>query len=209
MSVYRKNTHTDRYLPFESHHPAHVKRGVVRSLVRRAENVSTHNESLKKEMGHLRMVLRANGYPSNLVQPSKPRTADDPEKDVEDDEDKPIATAIIPYSKGMRPIIVESVYCDTVTCSCDSCLVGTKKLSIIMFIYARRPAYQRSVTNNSHKLTSAYPRWARILLGGYKIIPFIDEGGHLVLRVVNFIAKPPLFLVHYSIAMYGGRGQMF
>ena len=70
VSVYSKSTHTDRYLPFGSHHPAHVKRGVVRSLVRRAEDISSNDEVLKKEMGHLRKVLAVNGYPSNLVRPS-------------------------------------------------------------------------------------------------------------------------------------------
>ena len=70
-------------------HPAHVKRGVVCSLVRRAEDVSMNDESLKKEMGHLRKVLTANGYPSNLVRPSQPCTEDEQRKD--DDEDKPIA----------------------------------------------------------------------------------------------------------------------
>ena len=33
-SVYRKQTHTDRYLSYNSNHPPHVKRGVI-SLVAR------------------------------------------------------------------------------------------------------------------------------------------------------------------------------
>ena len=101
VGVYRKDTHTDRYLPFDSHHPTHVKRGVVRSLVRRAEDVSTDDCVLKKEMGHLRKVLAANGYPSNLVQPTSNRSEEDARKNEDDEEDKPIATAIIPYSKGL------------------------------------------------------------------------------------------------------------
>ena len=30
VSVYRKGTHTDRYLNFNSHNPVHVRRGVVK-----------------------------------------------------------------------------------------------------------------------------------------------------------------------------------
>ena len=37
ITVFRTETHTDRYLQFESHHPMHVKRGVVRSLYDRAQ----------------------------------------------------------------------------------------------------------------------------------------------------------------------------
>ena len=39
ISIYRKSTHTDRYLHFKSHHPIHVKRGVVRCLHERARRI--------------------------------------------------------------------------------------------------------------------------------------------------------------------------
>ena len=39
--VYRKPTHTNRYVQFESHHPMSVKSGIVKDLVERALKVST------------------------------------------------------------------------------------------------------------------------------------------------------------------------
>ena len=41
VTVYRKLTHTDRYLNFRSHHPTHVRRGLVRCLYDRARKVTT------------------------------------------------------------------------------------------------------------------------------------------------------------------------
>ena len=40
--VYRKKTHTDRYLQYHSHHPVHVRRGVVKSLFDRAARVTSN-----------------------------------------------------------------------------------------------------------------------------------------------------------------------
>ena len=47
-----------------------MKRGVVRCLVKRAEEISSDDQALKKEMKHLRTVLSENGYPTSLVKPS-------------------------------------------------------------------------------------------------------------------------------------------
>ena len=95
VSVYRKQTHTDRYLPFESHHPFHVKRGVVRCLVKRAGEISSDGRVLKKEMKHLRTVLTENGYPSGLVKPTHKKSTQ------EEEEKQPLTTAVIPYSQGL------------------------------------------------------------------------------------------------------------
>ena len=85
-------THTDRYLPFESHHPFHMKREVVQSIVRRAEEISTDDSLLKKEIKHLRTVLTENGYPSNLVTPTHQQGTkkDNDEEDEEDNRSPPL-----------------------------------------------------------------------------------------------------------------------
>ncbi|XP_041430610.1 LOW QUALITY PROTEIN: uncharacterized protein LOC121397622 [Xenopus laevis] len=61
--VYRKPTHTDQYLLFDSHHPLEHKLGVIRTLHHRAECVATDTESKDKEQKHLRGALKACGYP--------------------------------------------------------------------------------------------------------------------------------------------------
>ncbi len=58
-TVYRKPTHTDRYLHFRSHHPNHVKRGIVRCLYQRARRVTNMSENLKEEEKHLHKILQS------------------------------------------------------------------------------------------------------------------------------------------------------
>ncbi len=47
--MYRKPTHTDRYLHFKSHHPNHVKRGIVRHLYQRVSRVTNMSVNLRKK----------------------------------------------------------------------------------------------------------------------------------------------------------------
>ena len=62
ISIYRKATHTDKYLHYSSCQPHNVKKGVIISLVDRALKIcdATH---LDKELSHISEVLSKNGYP--------------------------------------------------------------------------------------------------------------------------------------------------
>ncbi len=65
-SVYRKPSHTDQYLDFESHHPMAHKRAVVRTLMHRAEALCCSGVSRALEEKRLQEALEKNGYPSSL-----------------------------------------------------------------------------------------------------------------------------------------------
>ena len=67
IQVYRKPTHTDRSLHFRSHHPSHMKRGLVWCLFDRAQKVTLDDINLSKERKHLHKVLNANRYPKCFI----------------------------------------------------------------------------------------------------------------------------------------------
>ena len=68
-TIYRKPTHTDRYLPFSSHHPISMKESVMKSLVKRLNYVS-EGATFEREMEvkHITGVLEENGYPSSCLE---------------------------------------------------------------------------------------------------------------------------------------------
>ena len=61
--VYRKPTHTDQYLQFESHHPLVHKLGVIRTLFHRADTIVTEYDDVRQEKAHVKSALRRCGYP--------------------------------------------------------------------------------------------------------------------------------------------------
>ena len=61
--VYRKPTHTDQYLNFNSHHPIEHKLSVVRTLVHRNQSLISEDDDRKHEDQHVKTVLRSCGYP--------------------------------------------------------------------------------------------------------------------------------------------------
>ena len=96
-SVYRKPTHTDQYLAYDSHHPQSVKRGIVKCLYDLAKRLVTKPSVISEEKNHLSSVLFSNGYPSSFVQKiTKTRTASkrDPVAEVK-------STAVLRYIQGV------------------------------------------------------------------------------------------------------------
>ena len=96
-SVYRKPTHTDQYLAYDSHHPQSVKRGIVKCLNDRAKRLVTKPSVISEEKKHLSSVLVSNGYPSSFVQKiTKARTTPRREPAAEFK-----STAVLPYVQGV------------------------------------------------------------------------------------------------------------
>ncbi|XP_076220960.1 uncharacterized protein LOC143174252 [Nomia melanderi] len=65
--VYRKPTHTDRYLNASSHHHPAPKDSVIRSLVNRALKICDTN-NLQAELAHVKHALTRNGFPARKIQ---------------------------------------------------------------------------------------------------------------------------------------------
>ena len=65
--VYRKATHTDKYLQFNSHHPSQHKRSVARILLDRAKNIPSTDADRLSEVQHVVDALKINGYTEQFI----------------------------------------------------------------------------------------------------------------------------------------------
>ena len=101
VAVYQKPTRTVRYLHFRSHHPPHVKRGLVRCLFDRARSVTSTQDNLQKEECHLAKVLKQNGYPGAFIRSSRhPPRQEGPQKSPSKEGDRP-PLVVLPYTAGV------------------------------------------------------------------------------------------------------------
>ena len=66
-SVYRKPTHTDKYLDFASHHPLMHKTAVVRTLFCRADSLSSSDAHINEEYTRIFNSLKTNHYPDSFI----------------------------------------------------------------------------------------------------------------------------------------------
>ena len=63
-TAYRKPTHTDQYLNWDSNHFISAKNSVYNTLAHRAKVVSSTTEDLNKELEHLNKALKDCNFPS-------------------------------------------------------------------------------------------------------------------------------------------------
>ena len=98
LGVYRKTTHTGKYLDFHSHSPAQSKRAVVKTLMDRAKCIPSTTAQRQNEKQRVVNDLKANGYPESFIKSAgessktntQPRTQQNPK-----------AYTSIPYVKGV------------------------------------------------------------------------------------------------------------
>ena len=99
-SVYRKPTHTDRYLDFSFHHPLSHKRVVVCTLSSRASTHSSSQRDQINETSRVTSALRLNGYLRSFIQSfQSPRTV--PPSSTPEYR----ACALTPYVRGVSEYI--------------------------------------------------------------------------------------------------------
>ena len=95
FSIYRKPTHTDQYLAFDSNHHVSQKLGIVHTLNRRRDRLVTTQESKEKEGRHIRNALRRCSYPQWAVN-KRIRPKEKQENEERKDYEWPV---VIPYVK--------------------------------------------------------------------------------------------------------------
>ena len=112
-TIFRKKTHTDNYLPFESHHPLSHRVSVIRSLYGRPDRLCCTVKDRDTEKEHIESALISNGYPRHIISkynaPSRRREGEEREN--------PKASIVILYvrnlSESIRRILTR---CNIRTC---------------------------------------------------------------------------------------------
>ena len=96
-SVYRKKTHTGKYLNFNSNHCSSVKEGVAYSLFDRAKNVCEEKTALNQEIKVITNDLKNNGYPQKTINKCKRDRKSCENRSEVNIPEKPSAYISVPY----------------------------------------------------------------------------------------------------------------
>ena len=119
-SVYRKPTHTERYIPFNSHHHRKTITGVLRGMRDRAHRICDPSTK-REELHHLEEVFQANGFPPALVTKTlqaSPRQSSPPPPTEDSQPEEPQKTLCTPYVQGfsekleriLAPLGIRSIF---------------------------------------------------------------------------------------------------
>ena len=90
IDVFRKPTHTDRYLDFNSHHDLKHKISTARTLIHRAQTLPNTYTGKQDERNHITTTLKCNGYPDRIIGKFFKRF-----------DEKPSGYVTLPYVRGV------------------------------------------------------------------------------------------------------------
>lgn len=100
VQIYRKPTHTDQYLDFNSNHQLAAKESVISSLLSRAEHVVSDPEDKSRELHYITNVLMANNYTQSAISKVKRKLNTERVPVVEDDNEEYKGFINLPYIKN-------------------------------------------------------------------------------------------------------------
>ncbi|CAN0061766.1 unnamed protein product, partial [Heterosigma akashiwo] len=112
-TVYRKPTHSDRYLHWTSNHPVKDKLSGIRTLAYRANHYCSTASLKMAELTHLRKTFADNGYPEEFVEVALrkgPMTAEEEaasgDRTLGDGEEvEECGTLVVPFIKELQPAL--------------------------------------------------------------------------------------------------------
>ena len=99
--LFTAKPHTNQYLSFRSHHPTVHEVAVVRTLMTRANHLSSSGVEWAEEEKQVTEALRSSGYPSGFIH--KHTASGRGREEVEDQ--KPKSTLTLPYICGLSEAI--------------------------------------------------------------------------------------------------------
>ena len=103
-TVYRKPTHTDQYLHWDSNHHITAKQSVYNTLAHRAKTVSSTQDKMDRELQHIRTALQQCQFPEwalnqwqhKFTHPNQPTTTNNNNNNSPANNKKNI-TIVVPY----------------------------------------------------------------------------------------------------------------
>ena len=98
ITIYRKATHTDQYLDFQSNHHVKQKIGIISTFKHRIEELVTEEKDKKKELQHVRKALKRCGHPNWSLNRQKKKKGAEAEAEEKTERRGKV---VIPYIKGL------------------------------------------------------------------------------------------------------------
>ena len=113
LQIYRKPTHTDQYLMFDSHHPLEHKLSVIRTLLSRKDEIVTEESDRTEEERHVKSVLKTCKYPDWAIDRVEKELRDKKQGKQKQKPEKPEqqhrGQVILPYISGVTEKIRRSM----------------------------------------------------------------------------------------------------